>query len=120
MMRFQLAAQILVCLAATVVLAQDPTKVEPAHYKIDFENAHVQVVHINYGPHEKSKLHSHPGGVVVNITGGHLRFTDENGTVRDVYAKEGETRWFPPFQHRVENLGDQRYEGVYIVVKEGK
>jgi quercetin dioxygenase-like cupin family protein len=119
-MRFQLATQILVCLAATVVLAQDPSKVEPTHYKIDFENAHVQVVHINYGPYEKSKLHSHPGGVVVNITGGHLRFTDENGKVQDVYAKAGETRWFPPFQHRVENLTDQRYEGVYIVVKDSK
>jgi beta-alanine degradation protein BauB len=119
-MRFRFASQLLVCLTATVVLAQDPTKIEPTHYKIDFENPHVQVVHINYGPHEKSKLHSHPGGVVVNITGGHLRFTDENGTVREVYSKAGEARWFPPFQHRVENLSDQRYEGVYIVVKDGK
>ena len=106
-----------VCLAVLTVLAQDPTKVEPTHYKLDFENAHVQVVHINYGPHEKSKLHSHPAGVVVNITDAHLRFTDENGKVQEVYSKAGEARWFPPFQHRVENLSDRAYEGVYVGVK---
>jgi len=106
-----------VCLAVLTVLAQDPTKVEPTHYKLDFENAHVQVVHINYAPHETSKLHSHPAGVVVNITDAHLRFTDENGKVQEVYSKAGEARWFPPFQHRVENLSDRAYEGVYVAVK---
>ena len=111
------ALPILICLLATTLLAQDPTKVEPTHYKIDFENAQVQVVHIYYGPHEKSKLHSHPAGVVVNITDGHLRFVDETGKVQEVYAKAGEARWFPPFQHRVENLLGKPYEGVYIAVK---
>ncbi len=110
-------SMLFVCLAAVTVLAQDPTKVEPTHYKLDFENAHVQVVHINYGLDETSKLHSHPAGVVVNITDAHLRFTDENGKVQEVYSKAGEARWFPPFQHRVENLSDRAYEGVYVAVK---
>jgi quercetin dioxygenase-like cupin family protein len=111
------AMLLLACLAAVSVGAQDPIKVEPTHYKLDFENAHVQVVHIYYGPHEKSKLHSHPAGVIVNITDTHLRFTDENGKVQEVYSKAGEARWFPPFQHRVENLSDRAYEGVYVAVK---
>jgi beta-alanine degradation protein BauB len=112
-----MGAVLFACLATGSVLAQDPIKVEPTHYKLDFENAHVQVVHIDYGPHEKSKLHSHPAGVVVNITDAHLRFTDENGKVQEVYSKAGEARWFPPFQHRVENLSDRAYEGVYVGVK---
>jgi hypothetical protein len=69
---------------------QDPTKVEPKHYKLDFENDKVQVVSVHYGPHEKSQMHEHPGGVVVVVTGGHLKFTDENGKVTEVYAKAGE------------------------------
>jgi len=101
----------------TVALAQDPTKVEPAHYKLAFENETVQVVNVHYGPHEKSKLHSHPGGVVVVLTEAHLRFTDENGKTQDVYAKPGESRWFPPFKHEVENLGDTVYNAVYIGIK---
>ncbi len=100
--------------------AQDPTKAEPTHYKLAFENEYVQVVNVHYGPHEKSNLHAHPGGVVVVLTSGHLRFTDENGKTQDVLAKPGEARWFPPFKHRVENLGDTAYSAVYIGIKNKK
>jgi quercetin dioxygenase-like cupin family protein len=100
-----------------VAFAQDPTKVEASHYKIAFENPAVQVVNVHYGPHEKSGLHDHPGGVVVVITGGHLRFTDQNGTITEVFSKPGESRWFPPFRHKVENVGDTPYNAVYIGIK---
>ena len=110
-------ARALVCLIASSGLAQDPTKVEAKHYKLDFENERVQVVSVHYGPHEKSSLHEHPGGVVVCLSEGHLRFTDEAGKVREVYAKPGEVRWYAPFKHRVENLSDTSYDAVYIGVK---
>jgi beta-alanine degradation protein BauB len=100
-----------------IAAAQDPTKVEPKHYKQDFENEKVQVVSVHYGPHEKSALHEHPGGVVVVITGGHLKFTDEKGKVTEVFAKPGEARWFNPFKHTVENVGDTAYNAVYIGIK---
>lgn len=98
-------------------MAQDPTKVEPKHYKLDFENDKVQVVSVHYGPHEKSSLHEHPGGVVVVITAGHLKFTDEKGKVTEVFAKPGEARWFSPFKHTVENVGDSSYNAVYVGIK---
>jgi quercetin dioxygenase-like cupin family protein len=108
---------VFVCLAVHVSLAQDPTKVEPQHYKLAFENEWVQVVNVHYGPHEKSAIHDHPGGVVVILTGGHLRFTDQNGKTQEVYANAGESRWFPPFKHQVENLGDTPYNAVYIGIR---
>jgi len=110
-------AAAILCLVARAATAQDPTKVEPRHYKLQFENEHVQVVSVHYGPHEKSEMHDHPGGVVVVITGGHLRFTDQNGKVTEVYSKAGEARWFPPFKHKVENLGDEPYNAVYVGLK---
>jgi beta-alanine degradation protein BauB len=106
-----------VCLAAIFVLGQDPTKVEAKHYKLDFENERVQVVSVTYGPHEKSVLHEHPGGVVVALTAAHLRFTNENGKTREVFSKPGEVRWYPPLKHKVENLGETTYRGVYVGVK---
>jgi quercetin dioxygenase-like cupin family protein len=106
-----------VCLAGVSGLAQDPTKVEPKHYKLDFENDRVQVVSVHYGPHEKSVLHDHPGGVVVSVTAAHLRFTDEEGKTREVFAKPGEARWYPPFKHKVENLGSTTYDAVYVALK---
>jgi S-adenosylmethionine:tRNA-ribosyltransferase-isomerase (queuine synthetase) len=62
-------------------------------------------------------LHDHPGGVVVSLTEAHLRFTDENGKVREVFSKAGEVRWYPAFKHKVENLGDTTYDAVYVGVK---
>lgn len=117
MLRRLLWAMVLVCLAGAAAVAQDPTKAEPKHYKLAFENDAVQVVDVHYGPHEKSGMHDHPGGVVVVITAGHLKFTDENGKTREVYAKPGESRWYPPFKHKVENLGDTTYNAVYIGIK---
>ena len=106
-----------VCLAMTRAWGQDPTKSEPKHYKLAFENDRVQVVSVHYGPHEKSGLHDHPGGVVVILTEAHLRFTDENGKTREVFARPGEARWYPPFKHRVENVGDTAYDAVYVGIK---
>jgi beta-alanine degradation protein BauB len=110
-------AAVVACLVVNSATAQDPTKVEPKHYKLRFENDRVQVVDVHYGPHEKSEMHEHPSGVSVSVTGGHLRFIDQNGKVTEVYAKAGEARWFPPHKHRVENLGDESYNGVYIGIK---
>jgi quercetin dioxygenase-like cupin family protein len=122
----QSACRSLLCLAAlllflsALVCAQDPTKAEPTHYKLAFENEYVQVVNVHYGPHEKSGLHAHPGGTVVVLTAGHLLFTDENGKTKEVFAKPGEARWFPPFKHKVENLGETSYSAVYIGIKNKK
>ncbi len=112
---FCVALLVLSCCA--VVFAQDPTKVEPKHYKLAFENEYVQVVNVHYGPQETSSLHAHPGGVVVVLTAGHLKFTDENGKTQEVFAKPGEARWFPPFKHKVENLGTTSYNAIYIGIK---
>jgi quercetin dioxygenase-like cupin family protein len=110
-------AGMLVFLSSAFALGQDPTKVEPKHYRLDFENDRVQVVSVHYGPHEKSGFHDHPGGVVVILTAAHLRFTDENGKTREIFSKPGEARWYPPFKHKVENLGDTPYDAVYIGMK---
>ena len=96
---------------------QEATKAEPLHYKLAFENEYVQVVNVHYGPHEKSGLHAHPGGVVVNLTPSHMRLTDEYGKSREVHSLAGEARWFPPFKHSVENLDNTVMNSVYIGIK---
>ena len=113
-------ALLLLCgLAINTCFAQDPTKVASTHYRLAFENEQVQVLYIHYGPHEKSLLHDHPAGIAVNITGGHLKFTDQKGNAQEIRALRGEARWFPALKHTVENLSAEPYEGVYIAVKKG-
>ena len=114
---FKRLAAVALLLLANVMLAQEATKVEPTHYRVAFENESVRVVDIHYGPHERSVMHQHPSGVAVYITEGHFRFTDESGKVIEASAKAGEARWFPPFTHKVENLSDKPFDGVYIEIK---
>jgi hypothetical protein len=37
----------------------DPTVVDKAHYKVEFENEYVRVLRIHFGPHEKGETHEH-------------------------------------------------------------
>jgi quercetin dioxygenase-like cupin family protein len=117
MMPRLLCGALVLCLLLNLAEAQDATKVAPKHYKVHFENEWVEVVDIHYGAHERSALHEHPAGVVVNLTAGHLRFTDQNGKVQEVYSLAGESRWFPPVKHTVENIGDEPFNAVYISIK---
>lgn len=108
----------LVFLCATACArAQDPLKVAPGQYTHGPENKYVKIVYIHYGPHTKSAMHEHPAGVVVNVTDGHLRFTEADGTTHDISALRGEARYFPATKHTVENLADTPYDGVYIQIK---
>jgi beta-alanine degradation protein BauB len=108
----------LVCLCAMACAqAQDPTKAAPAQYTHGPENKYIKVVYIHYAPHSKSPMHEHPAGVVVNVSDGHLRFTEADGKTHEISAKRGETRYFAATKHTVENLADTAYDGVYIEIK---
>ena len=41
------------------VTALDPVKVDPPHYKVEFENEHVRVLRVTFGPGEKGARHEH-------------------------------------------------------------
>ena len=83
----------------TVARAQDPVKVDPKHYKIEFENDQVRVLHITYAPGEKSVMHSHPDGVVVYLADQKVKFTYPDGKSEEVAGKAGESRWIKGGPH---------------------
>ena len=41
------------------VTALDPVKVDPQHYKVEFENEFVRVLRVRFGPGEKGATHEH-------------------------------------------------------------
>src|ERR1700680_4612662 len=71
-------------LTAATASAQDATKVDPKHYKVEFENDQVRVLRISYGPHEKSVMHSHPAGLVVYLTDARGKITTPDGKSQHV------------------------------------
>jgi quercetin dioxygenase-like cupin family protein len=114
-----LSLLVLVGWLVPTALAQDPVKVDPKHYKLEFENPRVRVLRIHYGPHEKSVMHSHPDAVAIFLTDSHTSFAfpDGKSVVRD--SKAGDVRWTPAETHLPENLGDKPEDVIVVELKGG-
>ena len=97
--------------------AQDPTKVDPKHYKVVFENDSVRVLRITYGPHEKSVMHEHPNAVAVFLTDFSGRFTLPDGKTLDMSGTNGDAIWSPAGKHLPENPGDKKFELILVELK---
>ncbi len=104
-------------LAGMAAVSQDAIKVDPKHYKVEFENDQVRVLRITYGPHEKSAMHSHPASVIVFLTDANARFTMPNGKTQDVAVKAGKVQWADPSTHLPENLTDKPMEVIQVEFK---
>ena len=119
MKRFScLGVFLLMCAPATVAWAQDPVEVDPAHYAVEFENDHVRVLRITYGPGEKSVMHYHPAATAVFLTDQDVRFTFPDGTSEQAPpAGAGEAVWTPAGKHLPENVGDEPLELILVEVK---
>jgi len=112
-----LFATLVLVFASQTALAQDPVKVDPKHYKVQFENDQVRVLRITYGPHEKSVMHDHPESVVVYITDAHVKFALPGGKTEESHGKAGDTTWAPAGKHLPENLSDKSLEGILVELK---
>jgi quercetin dioxygenase-like cupin family protein len=104
-------------LAIGGAVAQDPTVVDAKHYKVMFENEHVRVLKITYGPKEKSVMHEHPNGVAVFLTDGQIKFGLPDGKSQDAAVKAGQAMFAPAGKHLPENVGDKPFEVVLVELK---
>jgi quercetin dioxygenase-like cupin family protein len=105
---------------AVPVLAQDPVKVDPKHYKIESQNASVRVLRVHYGPKEKSVWHYHPSAVAIAVTDAHVKFNLPGGKSQESTMKAGETMLTPAGKHLPENLSDSDFEVILIELKTRK
>jgi quercetin dioxygenase-like cupin family protein len=112
-----MVATCLLLMSTAAASAQDPVKVDPKHYKVEFENEHVRVLRITYGPLEKSVMHEHPPNVAIFSTAGRGRMTTPDGKTQDIDWKAGTTQWDPGGKHLPENLGDRPFELVLVELK---
>ena len=97
--------------------ALDPVKLDPKHYKVEFENDRVRVLRGNYGPGERSVMHSHPDGIGLFLASQHSRFAFTNGRPTENHFAAGEVKWLPEGAHLLDNLGDQPIEVVLVELK---
>lgn len=97
----------------------DPTLVDSDHYKVEFENEHVRIIRITYGPGETSAMHYHPDHAGVFLTDLDVTFELPDGSSEEVHAKANEHIFMPAGQHLPTNIGDQAFEGIAVELKSG-
>ena len=97
--------------------SEDSVKVDPKHYKVEFQNDRVRVLRIKYGPKEKSVMHSHPANVAVFLTGGQSKFTLADGKTSEATFKAGEAQWADKEKHLPENLAAKPLELILVELK---
>jgi quercetin dioxygenase-like cupin family protein len=112
------------CVVALVLIwpasmvAQDPLKVDPAHYKVVLENASVRVLRVSYPVGAKSVMHQHPDALIVALSTAKVRFTLPDGKTQDSdFANEGAT-YTPAGTHTPANIGSTAVDGILIEFKD--
>ena len=112
------AASLALSASIAPAFAQDPTKVDAKHYKVEFENDQVRVLRATYPAKDKSVMHEHPDAVAIFLTDGKVKFGTPDGKFVDSPVKAGTTRWTPATKHLPENVGDKAFEVILVEVKE--
>ncbi|MFL6468743.1 MAG: hypothetical protein ACJ72Z_12365, partial [Pyrinomonadaceae bacterium] len=108
-------------------IGQDPTKVAPESYKLQFENAWIKVLRVSYAPNSKVPVHDHskgPAGYVYLVDSGPVRFVhsgwDADPVLTRQATKAGSFRLSPTRfdneTHAVENISNTRSDFLRIEI----
>lgn len=108
-------------LVASIARAQDPVKVSPEHYKVEFDNDQVRVLRHTGGAKAKDPMHAHPKNVVVYLSDADYKTTDKTGKTTEGHRKRGEVVWNDANSgHTRESLSDKPFEIIQIELKPGR
>jgi beta-alanine degradation protein BauB len=107
----------LVVLSSATALAQDPVKVDPAHYKTLIENASVRVLKIDYPAGSKSTMHQHPDSIVIPLSDSKVKFTMPDGKSEDSELANESAMYSPAGTHLPANVGTGRVNAILVEFK---
>ena len=107
----------LVVLWSTAARAQDPVNVDPAHYKVVFENASVRVLSIDYPPGATSKMHQHPDSIVIPLAASKVRFAAPDGKSEDSDMANESAIYTPAGTHNPTNIGTGPITAILVEFK---
>ena len=99
-------------------VALDPLKIDPKHYKLEFENDQVRVLRVTIPGHQSAPMHEHAlNRVSVYLTDQDFQTTTKEGKVDTVHHKAGEALWGMPLTHTEKNLSDKPFQAIVVEIK---
>jgi hypothetical protein len=114
MIERRISLTVIFLLLAISASAQDPLKIAPQAYKLEFENEWVKVMRVHYGPHEKIPAHDHTERAAAYVylnDGGPVIFKHiglDYGPITRPATKAGSFRLYKAVKevHEVENTSE--------------
>ena len=107
----------LVLLFSAAVVAQDPAKVDPSHYKVLVDNPSVRVLKISYPAGAKSTMHKHPDSLVVSLADSSVQFQTPDGKTADQKLPSETAMYTPAGTHLPTNVGKTPVDAILIEFK---
>lgn len=108
---------LMLLLTATPAFSQDPVKVDPAHHKVEIDNAHVRVLRVTFAPGDKTPAHDHPALMAIYLTDAQSRISPAGEPVNETPRRRGEVVAAAASKHTVENVGKAPSEVVVVEFK---
>jgi hypothetical protein len=102
------------------VLTLDAVRIDPARYKVDFENEIVRVVRLGFGPREKGVMVEHPPRVLATLTDVSVKLVFQDGRTDERGAPAGVAAWLEGETLQTENASDQPLEVVLVEPKSAR
>jgi quercetin dioxygenase-like cupin family protein len=107
----------IVLLWSVTALAQDPVKVDSAHYKTVFENASVRVLRVNQPAGGKSPMHQHPDNIVIPLASAKVRFTMPDGKSEEAEMASESATYMTAGSHSGVNIGTGQIDVILVEFK---
>jgi quercetin dioxygenase-like cupin family protein len=109
-----------VAAGTAVALAQDPVKVDAAHYKVLIDNAAVRVLKINYAPGATSVMHQHPDSIAIPMAASKVKFATPDGKSEDREMASETATYTPAGLHKPTNIGTGPIDVIQVEFKAAK
>ena len=100
-----------------VLKARDALRVDPQHYRIEFENDKMRVLRLTLKSSETVPLHDDKDALAVCLNECHVRFTSPNGRSEDIHIEPGAARWIFGDTRSEKNLGTKPVQMLFIEMK---
>jgi hypothetical protein len=101
-------------------LTLDAVRVDPARYKVDFENDKVRVVRLGFGPRERGVMVAHPPRVLATLTDVAVKLVFQDGSTDERGAPAGVAAWLEGETLQTENASDRALEVVLVEPKSAR
>jgi len=96
---------------------RDPVLIDPEHFKVDFQNEQVRVVHLSMKGTERTRMHEEPAILAVCIKECNVRLSRPDGKSQDLHMQAGDTRWVWEDTRSENNLSKEPLEMLLIQMK---